>query len=118
MKFLSKIVLKHNAFFLFFIELKIKDEIITNVDIDNEYRYLIALSPDLQNVDKKNVIAVTGTNGKSTTVSMIGQMIRQNTKKVKVIKDTESCPKLILNGIHVTSSVKGLIENSGGKIEI
>ena len=45
-------------------------------------------------------------------------LIKQNTKKVKVIKDTESCPKLILNGIHVTSSVKGLIENSGGKIEI
>jgi len=45
-------------------------------------------------------------------------LINQNTKKVKVIKDTESCPKLILNGIHVTSSVKGLIENSGGKIEI
>ena len=45
-------------------------------------------------------------------------LINQNTKKVKVIKDTESCPKLILNVIHVTSSVKGLIENSGGKIEI
>ena len=45
-------------------------------------------------------------------------LINQSTKKVKVIKDTESCPKLILNGIYVTSSVKGLIENSGGKIEI
>lgn len=52
------------------------------------YKMNVPLYRDLeifsQNVDKKNVIAVTGTNGKSTTVSMIGQMIRQNTKKVFV----------------------------------
>ena len=36
--------------------LKINNRIITNVDVNNEYRYLIALSPDLQNVDKKEVM--------------------------------------------------------------
>jgi len=38
--------------------LKINDKIITNVDIDNEYRYLIALSTNLQNIDKKKVMNI------------------------------------------------------------
>ena len=45
-------------------------------------------------------------------------LINQNTSKVKVIKDTESCPKLNLKGINTTTSVKSLIENAGGKIEV
>jgi len=45
-------------------------------------------------------------------------LINQNTLKVKVIKDTETCPKLKLVGIKTTSSVKNLIEGAGGKIEI
>lgn len=45
-------------------------------------------------------------------------LIKQNTSKVKVIKDTESCPKLNLKGINTTTSVKGLIESAGGKIEV
>ncbi len=45
-------------------------------------------------------------------------LINQNTSKVKVIKDTESCPKLNLKGINTTTSVKGLIESAGGKIEV
>ena len=38
--------------------LKINNKIITNVDINNEYKYLIALSPDLQDVDKKKVMTL------------------------------------------------------------
>ena len=45
-------------------------------------------------------------------------LINQNTLKVKVIKDTEICPELNLKGIRTTSSVKSLIEDAGGKIEI
>ena len=45
-------------------------------------------------------------------------LINQNTSKVMVIKDTESCPKLNLKGINTTTSVKGLIESAGGKIEV
>ena len=45
-------------------------------------------------------------------------LINQNTSKVKVIKDTESCPKLNLKGINTTTAVKGLIESAGGKIEV
>ena len=35
------------------IVLKINDEIITNLDIKNEYNYLIALNNDLKKIDKK-----------------------------------------------------------------
>ena len=45
-------------------------------------------------------------------------LINQNTSKVKVIKDTDSCSKLYLKGINTTNSVKDLIESAGGKIEV
>ena len=45
-------------------------------------------------------------------------LINQNTSKVKVIKDTDSCSKLDLKGITTTNSVKDLIESAGGKIEV
>ena len=45
-------------------------------------------------------------------------LINQNTKKVKVFRDIESCPKINLKGISTTSSVKSLIEGAGGSIEI
>jgi len=41
-----------------YVIVKINNKIITNVDVNNEYRYLIALSPDLQDVDKKKVMAL------------------------------------------------------------
>ena len=39
-----------------YVILKVNNNVITNVDIDNEYRYLIALSPSLQNVNKEAVM--------------------------------------------------------------
>ena len=45
-------------------------------------------------------------------------LIKENTTKVKVIKDTDTCTKLNLKGINTTSSVKNMIENAGGKIEV
>ena len=44
-------------------------------------------------------------------------LIKQNTKKVKVFKDIDTCPKLKLKGIFTTSSVKSLIEEMGGSVE-
>jgi len=41
-----------------YVIVKINNKIITNVDVNNEYRYLIALSPDLQDVDKKKVMTL------------------------------------------------------------
>ena len=39
-----------------YVILKVNNNVITNIDIDNEYRYLIALSPSLQNVNKEAVM--------------------------------------------------------------
>ena len=39
-----------------YVVFKVNSKIITNVDIDNEYRYLIDLNTDLQNIDKKKVM--------------------------------------------------------------
>ena len=44
-------------------------------------------------------------------------LVKQNTKKVKVIKDIETCTKMKLIGISTTASVKNLIEEAGGKVE-
>ena len=41
-----------------YVVLKVNNKIITNVDIDKEYRYLIALNTDLQNIDKKKVMNI------------------------------------------------------------
>ena len=41
-----------------YVILKVNNKIITNVDIDNEYRYLIALNTDLKNIDKKKVMTI------------------------------------------------------------
>ena len=35
---------------------KVNNQIITNVDIINEYKYLIALNPNLQNIDKEKIM--------------------------------------------------------------
>ena len=39
-----------------YVVLKVNNNVITNVDIDEEYRYLIALSPSLQDVNKEAVM--------------------------------------------------------------
>jgi large subunit ribosomal protein L15 len=45
-------------------------------------------------------------------------LIRNSTKKVKVFLDTDSSPKMNLKGIHTTASVKKLIEEAGGSVEV
>ena len=62
----------------------------------------------LMKLDKKEI---------SLQVLKEEDLINQNTSKVKVIKDTDSCSKLYLKGINTTNSVKDLIESAGGKIE-
>ena len=45
-------------------------------------------------------------------------LLKNSTKKVKVFLDTESCTKMELKGIRTTASVKKLIEEAGGSVEI
>tara|TARA_B100000214_G_scaffold92096_1_gene63688 strand:- start:686 stop:1120 length:435 start_codon:yes stop_codon:yes gene_type:complete len=54
-----------------------------------------------------------------TIDSLIGaDLIKNSTKQVKVFLDTDECSKMDLKGIRVTASVKKLIEEAGGSVEI
>ena len=39
-----------------YISFKVNNEIITNIDLDTEYKYLIALTNDLTNIDKETLL--------------------------------------------------------------
>ena len=41
-----------------YVVLKVNDKIITNVDINTEYRYLIALNKKLKDIDKKKIMKI------------------------------------------------------------
>ena len=58
-----------------YVVLKVNNNVITNVDIDNEYRYLIALSPGLQNVNKESVMKLARDS-----------IIREKIKEYELIK--------------------------------
>ena len=45
-------------------------------------------------------------------------LIRNSTKKVKVFLDTDSSTKMNLKGIYTSASVKKLIEEAGGSVEV
>ena len=38
------------------IVMKINNEIITNIDVENEYKYLVGLNKSLNNINKKTVL--------------------------------------------------------------
>ena len=45
-------------------------------------------------------------------------LIRNSTQKVKVFLDTDTSTKMNLKGIYTTASVKKLIEEAGGSVEV
>tara|TARA_Y100000590_G_scaffold467950_1_gene648723 strand:- start:1747 stop:2676 length:930 start_codon:yes stop_codon:yes gene_type:complete len=82
MRFIFCIIIIFNFFINYhafskeiYVIMKVNDQIITNVDINNEYRYLIALSPTLQNIDKKKVINLAKDS-----------IIREKIKKNEIVK--------------------------------
>ena len=54
-----------------FIKLKINNKIVTNVDLDTEYRYLISLNNELQNTDKETLLKIA-------KESIIREMIKKD----------------------------------------
>jgi len=75
-----------------YIELKIENEIITNIDINNEQNYLIALNNNLKNLDKKQLYSISKNS-----------LIREKIKNIELVKffDLEKSSNLM----------EGLIEN-------
>ena len=54
----------------------IQDEIITNIDIKNEFKYLIALNNSLKKLDKEKILNISNES-----------MIREKIKKIEILKN-------------------------------
>ena len=72
---LSIIPLK-NTFCEVFIVAKINQEIITNIDLDFEKRYLIALNPNLKKLDQNRIVEYAKSS-----------LINERIKKLEIEKD-------------------------------
>ncbi len=85
-----------------FIELKIENEIITNLDINKEKKYLIALNNNLKNLNKNQIYKISKDS-----------LIREKVKKVELLKyfDLDSTSKIADN------IVKTVIKNMNFKSE-
>ena len=70
--------------------LKIENQIITSVDVNNEYKYLIALNPNLKNSKKKDVIKISERS-----------IIQEKIKKIEIDKNFNNpkIPQIILENI-------------------
>ncbi|PPR51639.1 MAG: UDP-N-acetylmuramoylalanine--D-glutamate ligase [Alphaproteobacteria bacterium MarineAlpha5_Bin10] len=69
----------------------------------------------IRDVDKKKVIAVTGTNGKSTTVSLIGHLLRKNQKKNIFVGGNIGKP--LLDSLQKITYEKYVVELSSYQLE-
>ena len=69
--FFSKLYSQENVY----IEIKIEDEIITNIDINNEKNYLIALNNNLKNLNQDQIYQVSKNS-----------LVREIIKKIELVK--------------------------------
>ena len=84
-KKITKIIIINLIFFLISISLikanevkilfKINDQIITNIDVENEYNYLISLNPSLKDLDKFQVLSFAKNS-----------MLKEVVKKIEILK--------------------------------
>jgi len=75
-----------------YVVFKVNNKIITNIDIDNEYRYLIALNTDLQNIDKKKVMNIAKN-------SILREKIKEDelSKYFDLNKENKYIDKILIN---------------------
>ena len=62
--------------------IKIEDQIITSLDINNEYKYLVALNPDIKKSDKNEIIKLAKRS-----------ILQERIKKIEIEKNFNN-PKL------------------------
>ena len=55
---------------------KIQNEIITNIDIKNQFKYLVALNNSLKELDKETLLSITNES-----------IIREKVKKIEISKN-------------------------------
>ena len=83
----------------------IQNEIITNIDIKNEFKYLVALNNTLKNLDKKKILNIS-------SESIIREKIKkiEISKNFKEIKINEKYLDVLLKNIYSTLGLKSLGE--------
>jgi peptidyl-prolyl cis-trans isomerase SurA len=83
----------------------IQNEIITNIDIKNEFKYLIALNNSLQKLDKEKIYSISNES-----------IIREKIKKIEIlrnfkeIKINEDYSSILIKNIYLRINLKSLNE--------
>ena len=83
----------------------IEDEIITNIDVKNEFKYLVALNNSLKELDKEKILSISNES-----------IIREKIKKIelskhfKEIKLDESYSELLIKNMYSRLNLKSLNE--------
>ena len=83
----------------------IQNEIITNVDIKNEFKYLIALNNSLKKLDKEKILSISNES-----------IIREKIKKIEILKNfkeikiNEDYSSILIKNIYSRINLKSLNE--------
>ena len=83
----------------------IQNEIITNIDIKNEFKYLIALNNSLKELDKKKILSISNES-----------IIREKIKKIEILKNfkeikmNEEYSNILIKNIYSRINLKSLNE--------
>ena len=84
---------------------RIQDEIITNVDIKNEFKYLLALNNDLKKLEKKQILSISNESAIREKIKKI-----EIRKKFKEIKINDEYLNILLKNIYSRLNLKSLEE--------
>ena len=83
----------------------IQNEIITNIDIKNEFKYLIALNNSLKELDKEKILSISNES-----------IIREKIKKIEILKNfkeikmNEEYSNILIKNIYSRMNLKSLNE--------
>jgi peptidyl-prolyl cis-trans isomerase SurA len=84
---------------------KIQNEIITNIDIKNEFKYLVALNNSLKKLDKEKILSISNES-----------IVREKIKKIELLKKfkkielNEEYTNLLLKKIYLRLNLKSINE--------
>ena len=84
---------------------KIQNEIITNIDIKNEFKYLVALNNSLKELDKEKILSISNES-----------IVREKIKKIEIsknfkeIKINDAYSELLLKNIYARLNLKSINE--------
>ena len=85
-----------------YVELKVNNEIITNIDLNTQYKYLIALNNELKNANKETVLNLA-------RESIIREVIKKNEiSKYYVFESSDDFLDDVIEGFHKKMNIENL----------